>query len=357
MRVFWALGAFAPVLTGCLLTEPINVPPTVQIAETSPPALFRGDAYLFEASVTDDDDVVTLTWGHVIGPCPLEPASGPVEHTGGPSEGFAFTPASHELGPVCIWVEARDGRGARTRTHVGREIENRAPVVALAVEGDPMVTTQLATMAVGVPLGAEVRLVLNASDPDPNDTVTTQLRLQGPDQKDVPLSACSAGTPDLSCFRPTRSGTWRARAEVQDALGARGTGTDLLVEVGPDLPPCLATTPESPIVLHDTRLPLLLEARSNDDLDPAPPRDGMPTQASFRWSLSARDDEPLLVLVDNTGRSLRVPADRFRPADVLRVRVEAFDRVTRPPTCAPDDDTCGAGSACRQRFTWRIEFR
>ncbi len=349
-----ALLGFCFALPGCLLPE-INVRPEVEIeaAEASSlQSLVRSGSQTFTARVRGGNtNKLSFQWGHVLGDCPQpldtsNPATSP-----SPDPSYPFSPEPGHMGMVCIWVLVTDSKGATGLAFTTIKIQNQAPKAALMQVSPPAQSP--------VRLGTVVRIDAIVADPDPEDVAQPELRLTAPDGEDVEMVLCEETEPTQWCFAANVSGVWKAQLVAHDPLGARSEPASLEIKVEGDQPPCVHGTPASAILVHEAALPLLLEARVIDDLDSLPALDNATSRASLKWSVWENEAEGWLLAVDNVQRAFRIPGDRFRPADRVRIRVEVADRMPRalPQNCGLQSDECAWAPLCKQRLTWTVEFR
>lgn len=328
------------------------MPPQVEISGASEvTALHRSATRTFTAVVVDTEiQRMSFAWGQHQGVCqpPIDtsmPSQGPSR-----ADTYSFRGDGATVGPHCVWVLVTDGQGARGVAYTTVFIENQAPDVQLSL---------IAPMPSGpVALGSLIQVKITASDPDKSDTVETTVGLTSPTGEQPAISACSDDE-TLWCFRAMNPGTWKVTALARDDAGMASTA-ELDVIVNEDQPPCATGTPASAIVVHDPAQPLLLEVRVDDDLDSVPAADGLVPMAKFRWQIWDEASADWLTALDHAERTFRVPANGFRPADIVRVRVDVADRIARPALlkgCPANDDVCAVAPGCHQRLTWNVEFR
>ena len=332
---------------GCLLTYPINVPVRVAIKSPESP-LFRRDPATFNAVVVSGgSDKLTFRWGHFAGVCPAVSNTAGRTDEGDGSASFALSPEPNELGPLCVWLEARDEHGAQAFAQTNVVVHDR-PVVVQIVQISQNPTTT-------VPLGTRVVVSVEAVDPDDDVVPPFAVVLRRPDGMDASFLQCEApfaNAPQLKCFDVTTPGTW--------TVGVSGefvpmTTPGLEVKAAEDQPPCLSAIPGSATLFHDTSQVLKLEISVRDDLDASPSaRPGSMTR--FRWSVAERPGAAFLAAVDYTERSFSLVDGRYGIGDELRVRVDVADRVERQSACKPSDDICGTAT-CSQRMTWKVQFQ
>lgn len=324
------------------------MPPRLELTATERGgALVRGENRTFTVQARDDSEL-TFSWGEQSGGCPasIDTASAPGAFTERKEHTFSAT----TLGTYCVWVIARDARGAQRLASTTISVVNQAPSATLAIVSP---TTQGPLR-----LGTQVTVRILSSDPDADELAVIVALLSPTGEPELPERCSDDGT--QWCFRAMVPGTWIVMASVGDEFGESVEAQPLQVLVQDDQPPCLQASPASPVLIHDPAQPLSLEVRAIDDLDSVPAADGETSRATFHWRVWDDDAADWLTAPDHVGRVFRIPANRFRPADSLRVRVEVNDRMPRPQlaaSCGPEMDTCGASAACAQRLTWKVEFR
>lgn len=336
---------------GCLLTDPINVPIRVAI-ESPKSSLFRGDVATFKAvAVSGGSQGLSFRWGHLAGFCPAVPNTAGLTDEGNGSASFDLTPEPAELGPFCVWLEARDERGGQALAQSDVIVQNRPPVVQIVQVSQQPTTT--------VPLGTRVVVSVEAADPDEDEIPPFVVVLRRPDGMDAPFLPCDApfaSAPQVKCFDVTAPGTWTVNVKWEAPAVDTTTATPSLeVKAAEDQPPCLSAIPGSATLFHDASEVLKLEVSVRDDLD-ASPSAHPGSMARFRWSVAERPGAAFLAAVDYTERSFSLVDGRYGVGDELRVRVDVADRVERKSTCKPSDDTCGTVT-CSQRMTWKVQFQ
>lgn len=313
--------------------------------------LVRGRTWTFTAAVRDEDQgELQYTWGHSLGACG-NGAGPPVgEPRQGPSNENQFTFVAETLGAHCVWVMVEDRWGAQDWASTTITVANQEPHATVAVVS-PTVNSAL-------PLGSHV-VVRTLVDDGDEDDVSATLKVLSPRGEEVMTAPCGVSG-DLRCFRAMTPGVWTITAVADDGAGATTTSLPLQVTVDEDRPPCLEGSPASTLLVQDASEPLSLEVRAIDDLDSVPSPEGETSMASFRWRVWNETAGDWLTVLDQVGRAFRIPAHRFRPADSVRIRVEVSDRVPRPDVmaaCPLALDECSTAPACRQRMTWKVEFR
>lgn len=329
------------------------MPIRVSIESPKPP-LFRGDRAPFKATVVGDGSQrLSFRWGHFAGACPGVSDTAGLTDEGNGSASFVFTPGPNELGPFCVWLEARDERGGQAAAQSDVMVHDRPPVVQIVRVSQQPTTT--------VPLGTRVVVSVEAVDPDKDEIPPFVVNLRRPDGMDAPFLPCDApftSAPRVKCFDVTAPGTWTVNVQWEASTFDTKTTVptpSLEVKAAEDQPPCLSAIPGSATLFHDASEVLKLEVSVRDDLDAAPSANPG-SMARFRWSVAERPGSAFLAAVDYTERSFSLVDGRYGVGDELRVRVDVADRVERKSTCKPNDDTCGTAT-CSQRMTWKVQFQ
>ena len=351
----WLQGALVCsclALSGCLLTESVNVATAISIDAPLGP-FYRGDKATFKVKASDPARALSFRWGHLAGPCAVKFDSTALSDEARDSPTFELKPGRDELGELCVWVEAMDSRGARSVSTSLILVEDRAAVAKI---------TQLSpSPGSDVPLGIQVAVKSETSDPDGDDVPAYELVLQTPNGTEASFGACDETVPDAKnarCFVVTSSGTWQVKVKwkVQPAARRLNSETMLAVKADIDHPPCVNGVPASSFLVHDASKALRLEVNVRDDLDSAPAIGTFESKAAFIWSESQSATGPFLADVDNKDRFRVIGENRYRTGDELFVRVDVADRVQRVSTCTATDDLCPS-VICSQRMTWKVQFR
>lgn len=353
MALLLALGP-----AGCLLAEPINAPPSAPVI-SGPDVMARAQPGAFSANAEDaDSDALELFWGQVSGACPA-PAVLADEAYRGPPAHFGQTPylaTGNDLGPLCVWVLARDENGAVAVAGKTVQVANQAPTAVLA---------RLDSLGEGTAMSLYETVRISGAgsrDPDTADAVSLYTwSLTAPSGAPLPLTLC----PDVAdgsalCFSPAGPGAHTVTLTVTDGLGAPSAPATLVVNVAEDQPPCLLDNDlQSAFLLRRWDEDVALAVAVEDDGDPFPPREGRASQVRFLWwfrELGRPQETSFSPLLDAVGPILRVPARTFRQGDEIQLRVEVTDRVHTQIGCPPSADRCEAVPMCFQRLTFTVRY-
>ena len=355
--------------SGCLLfTDPINMPPTVEIV-MAPAEIWHGQPVTFQASVSDPNgDAVTLDWARAFGRCSNIPAPG--ERTPGPTLPVGGTDTEMSF---CVWAFATDSHSATAHASLQVDPLDHAPTAAISI-------VQPNPVPLMFPLYSTLEFSgAGSTDADPTDlgklTYNWTLARQ-PTGSVVSLVDCQVGADSASkCLKPDKPGDYQVKLVVDDAFPSAAVSTSLpatkIVTVAADGFPCLDLTTPSRLastVVRDPSDPsgtVFAVLRVVDDGDPYPdpsPIDPM-AGAHFSWFLG-RERDPVAYFGPHDFPTYTVAPGTFALGDTARVRVEIHDR----PNAARIDDVllgCGdepvceaqPGSGCFQRMTWIVEYR
>jgi hypothetical protein len=249
---FLLLTLLAGGSTNCLLdTGPINMPPTVQIAEHNQP-LHRGDPVTFTANVHDPDQStasLNIAW-YVArdGNCEHATASTPACRAAKPNnDQCCYTP--EDLGPVCVVVRVTDRYGAIATASRTFDVTDRPPVAV--IERTSPVSTD-ATL----PLFSELTFsAAKSSDPDPNDALTYEWTITQPDGSGLWDTNCHLeDTPTICSFTASMPGKYHVQVKTTDPYQMDNSAS-LDVMIAQDQPPKAVIERTSP-VSTTTPLPL-----------------------------------------------------------------------------------------------------
>lgn len=360
---------FLAAASGCLLSEPINVEPTVTI--TGPQTLHRGETPTFVAIASDGDaplDSLRVDWGKgSICPPTLEMAKA----TQTVGRGLTFALKDLTLGPICVWAVATDTNGASALATLTAKVENRVPVARIALPNSKIDVTKTG-LSTGptVPLYAMVHLSGATSlDPDPDDAVSFQWSLTDPaNQAARPVRCAEGPNPEAElCFSADLPGVYTATLLVADESGSVSEPAHLRVQVRSDGPPCIVPELTRPRVTLDRlikrpgEIVKLEVGQVRDDGDPSPPAPGQATQSSFMWSFRPGKVGSFQRLGGVSLNFFQL-SDEFRSGDIVQVRVEYEDRINRETelaTCRKQDVLLCAiepMTTCYQAVTWTVEY-
>ncbi len=366
--------------TGCFYIDPINERPTATIschfldldnARVCNPNdhIRRGETVHLEVVVTDpdgDEKDARTEWRAYRCAEPDGSSCSPDPYDEQSSDEADITAPEMPSGERSIRVDfdVRDGRGALVPTFAVYRI-NDAP------------TLELATSARSYVVGAPISLFAKYGDPDdgPHGVLPLQWEVRSPSGKrvepeDFPLDQNGS---DLD-HRTVRKllvpgngegegeGVWTVTVTATDSF-EEAVEKSIPVTVGPDQPPCLERL--QPLVPPDgvslpigepTRFQALLVS---DDLDPYPPvSEPLFGTTRFAWSIlppGASVRQPLV----GAGNAVDFDPRAFTPGEIVELRVEIFDRISRTIPCADDVPACSVTPqpGCVQRQTWRVEVR
>jgi hypothetical protein len=355
MRRWWAV---IPLLvlsaSGCFYLDPINTRPLAKISDLTgklPDPLHKEDLVQLSATGSTDaeGDDVTFLWR--ASTCPT-PATCTLVATGN-EPSFSFRIPTHD--DVHVDLSVTDSHGASGIDTLDIAVVDRPPVVML----QPIVVTNADGT---ITLGREIHFVGAIADPD-GDAPNLTFVLLPPPQSIPAAVQFTVETDHSRVLIPDVPGSWTVQLLADDGFG----GTDMAsqtVFVVDDRPPCLGVT--TPAWVAGAHV-LVTAARSFevdsvlDDLDPYPvsaaTTDPDLGGAHFRWFVG-KDGGPLDEITGHDLASLAIDPAAWTPGDVLDVRVEISDRVSRTLPCAADQALCSiAGDTCYQRLTWLAEVR
>jgi hypothetical protein len=340
--------------TGCLLfTDDINHLPTVELS--GPDMVSRGDSARFDALAADEDqgeDSLTLEWRSRPAPCPPSGTGMEVEPAmAGPVPANRTYVLQNVTDPTCVWVVARDERGAQA---------SKAKVVAPNHLPQAVIDVVKGKMAGDAfELYGVVQLTGTHSTDEDRDVVTVAgWSMTTPDGKTRTPDVCPSAKDDV-CVSLDRPGPTTFELTVRDSRGGQGQGKRTLM-VAEDRPPCIETTmPDFRIGTfpHQSNAPLRFELNvASDDGDPYPAAAEL-AKLTWEWRFEGDPDWSRQTMafqysvLDFPPKDLALHAGR-----PLTVRFTYQDRVMRDLSrCA--EGSCelvppAAGAHCYQRVSW-----
>ncbi len=359
---------YLAAIPGCLLSEPINVEPTITI--TGPQALHRGETPTFVAVPTDSDstvDSLRVDWGRgAICPTTIDLAkTAPVQ-----GRGLNFSLKDLTLGPVCVWAVVTDAHGASAFSTLNAKVENRVPVAQIALPATVGSAKNSLPTELMVSLYTMVRLSgAGSRDPDPGDKLSFQWSVTDPlGQVARPLRCPEGSNPEVElCFSADSPGVYVVTLLVLDGNDAPSEPALFRVQVRKDGPPCIVPEQTRPRVTLDRlikrpgEIVKLEVGQVQDDGDPSPPAPGQATRSSFVWSFRPGKSGDFQRLGGVSLNFFQL-SDDFRSGDIVQVRVEYEDRINREQELAAcrkrDVLLCAVEpmSACYQAVTWTVEY-
>ncbi len=369
--------AAAIVLTGCFYAPTINQRPSVAIEQLDDTPVHRSDTVMLEA-VGSDPDGQSVTYAWHISACTTAtdantdcdlPFRNDVNPTAEPIISFQVPPMRADgVTPtmaVRVLLDAFDDLGAEARP----EQELIIPVDDYAPVLDKQTTSAHHSV---VNSHTQMYVVVSDQDDGPKN-VALQWTVETPDPNaafdftDLPMPTPS----DMQhltygkSLLPHEAGTWTVKVVGTDPFGV-STEADFQIDVGADLPPCI--TNPTPIASPTNALPLFEPTLFQvpvvtDDLDVYPPQSGDPDLgvATFSWSIQQPGASAFAPLAITSNGVVLDPAT-YQPGDVVELRVEVHDRITRDfSSCAADDPTCELDPTnepgCLQRETWTVSVQ
>ncbi len=335
VRWLWLLA-----LTGCFYLDPINVAPTVRIVRIGSGPVFPGHTLSLSAETEDDGgEPLVYDWRATAGGAELPSGSLP---------DFTVDVSGHD--PVEVALRVTDEHGAWSEASFQLTVGDRAPDVILQVTTPPNPNG-------GYTVSRPIELAAMGSDAD-GDTQTYSFMLIAPPSSDPSEPRGAATSATTYRLVPDVHGTWEVAVIADDGYGMTATQR-VSVTVGADAPPCIAATspawsPETRIIVPRAGGERRFSIESvSDDLD-AYPGSGI----TFRWLVSLPGSPVPVELPGHDLPDFVLDPQALDPGDVLAVRVEVADRVTRELPCALDQAACSiGGDTCRQRLTWTVEVR
>ena len=361
----------ATLLTGCFYVDRINQRPSIAIEQSSSDVVYRGSTVSLRA-VSDDPEehVVFYQWrayactdARDFATCDAVPFYSGVLESAQFEVGFVRNDAALPVESILVYLEAEDDYGAiaRPRQELIIPVANQPPGLTLTMSSsydyvvdtpvllaakvsdldDGADSTQLA-WTVYSPMGQQPVPLAARAIPDDNDPMTVQ---------------------EGKTFTPPGTGRWEIEVTATDPLGSVTTDS-FIIDVVDDQAPCLAQyspiTAPAGSALPLTEATLFQVSVVTDVLDPYPtvPGDAIRGTTEFAWSIKqpgASTRTPLAV----TGNGVAIDPGNYEPGDIVELRVEIADRISRTLTCADSQPTCSVTSSdtCIQRQTWRMEVR
>jgi hypothetical protein len=371
-------------LAGCFYADPINQRPSIDIRQTSSELIYRGSTVELTAEAEDPDgDRVSFQWRAYActdAAAGLDAVRVPGGCDGEPFETEAVVArmqfvvpnlrADDDAAPVravLVVLEARDALGAVARPIqlLALPVANHAPALEVQMRSryGYVVDTWVDIYAkvsdlddgpdATLPLAWKVFTPMNQPDYD----FLEPEEVFDPDATDPPTARQFGRR-----FRPKGTGEFEVQVTATDPLGV-ATTRSVIVNVGPDRPPCLAQwapiTAPSGSAWPMTEPTLFQIAVVQDDLDPYPTLSGDAVLGTtgFAWSILP-PGAPSRQALGVTSNSVALDPANYQPGDIVELRVEIADRVPRTLTCADANPTCSVNTdACIQRLTWRVEVR
>lgn len=353
--------------SGCFYIDPINQRPSLDIEQTSGDVVYRGDTVRLRAIANDPDGHdVWFRWRATScnndGVCDVAP----FYEASDDFATFAVPMARNDepYGPVrtiLVVLEGQDELGAFARPdqRLVIPVADRAPTLELGKDS-----------RYGYVVSTKINVFAKVGDPDDGpDVVTLDWEVFTPmDQptytlEDITVEQDSTATKRFGKqFRPAGIGNYEIRVTARDMIGEQ-TVKSLMINVGPDMPPCLRTL--SPVVapagsvLPMTEPTLFQVHVVADDLDPYPSVSD-PELGTTAFSWSVKTNSGVRELLDGvTGNHVALDPASYHPGDIVEVRVEIADRKQTAITCDQADATCSviSDNTCIQRQTWRVEVR
>lgn len=363
-------------VSGCFYADPINQRPSLDIQQTDSNPVYRGSMVTLKGIANDpEDDFVSFQWrGYACTDqtyCDEAPFYTGILETARftvPSQRVVDVDGDGMLDPVpveavLVLLEGKDDYGATAR-----------PIQQLVIPvGDHPPDLELRKDSRhGYVVGTEINIYAKVGDVDdgPNNPVLSW-QVYSPTSNPPYMIEDTTVEPDGDPthvqygkkFKPEGEGEWIVEVTATDSLLVATTKTVMMI-VGPDMPPCLAQL--SPLVATNPALPIS-EATwfqvtvVKDDLNPFPtvPDDPVLGPASFTWSLTLPNTTTRIPLTGITSNRVALDPANYAPGDVLELRVEVQDRISRSLTGCGDAATCSLTSdtTCLQRQTWRVEVR
>jgi hypothetical protein len=363
---------FAPLLlvTGCFYVDPINQSPSAGIKQLSSDEVFRNEHVSLTATTYDPEGqqvyvrwrVYACTDATTPAGCDVDPFSTAItidETFDVPvNRADNVTPTS----ALRVILEVTDDHGATAKPdqQLLLSVVDQPPEVMMS-------TSSRHSFVVGTPIDVYAKV----SDVDDGAAALAPLVWQVYSPAGTPPTLVDKGevtpgdpTQFWQILTPYVVGKYTIDVTATDPFGVQQE-VMLPIQVGPDEPPCLtqwaplAAPAGSVLPLQD---PTLIEVLVvEDDLDPYPAVGSDPVlgQTSFSWSIlppGASSRQPLSGIV---GNSVAFDPASYKPGDVVELRVEIQDRITRPILCPDSDPTCSVNSdpTCIQRLTWRVEVQ
>lgn len=384
MRPLFALA----LVSGCIIAEPINQRPSLDIERQDAGEVFRGDTVKLRAIANDPEfQYVHFQWRAYLcttASLTLEECDKAPFYTDIREDAEFIVPAKRAdenvaVEQVLVLLEGQDSYGATANPiqQLVITVSDHAPDVVLRKDSRY-------GYVVNVPLNVYAKI--GDADDDKREVeltwkVYTPMSQPGYVLEDIDVQQDMADPNHLQVgkrFTPKGVGDWEIEVTATDAiaracLAAGGTDCAVTVErititVVPDHAPCLSLwAPIAPPVgatYPMTDKTLFQINVVQDDLDPYPrnPDDPVLDVTSFAWSLlppGASTRQSLGV----TSNHVSLDPNSYAPGDVLELRVEIADREMiangTQVNCSDASPTCSiiSDNNCLQRLTWRVEVR
>ncbi|HXI57678.1 MAG TPA: hypothetical protein VNO55_16550 [Polyangia bacterium] len=363
--------------SGCVFTDPINMPPTIQIVLVpATERISRGGAAQFGAEVSDDQsEAPVVEWAWMAGSCP--PVTN--DRSQWPADRRRLTiftvEGAQTKDPFCVWAAAIDRYGAATPKNYYVVPVNNPPTAAIDVLSP--------TQGPPYPFLSHFRLSASTSDAE-MDTLTLSWKLIAqPAGSQATLSSCPenpggamAGTE--RCLDADLKGDYTVELKASDASDTTTASRTLTVQE--DKLPCIdVTTPDYASGPNVHTLPAADDPegpsrtddfsvlRVSDDLDPWPGSGD--SQLHFDWSVAKNGGDFVPQGLDLPRLSLH--ESQYRIGDKVRVRVQIRDRnnsedIKNVLIGCNDADNCavttpnrafGGRAGCLLRVGWTVDYR
>lgn len=334
------------LLPGCFFTDPVNQAPRAEIRVVTAGPVRVNDLVELSADKSDDPDGETPLVAWEAYSCP---ESGPCELIR-TATGFtlSFTVPDHDR--VAVELTVTDAHGAFHLTTMDLYPVNRAPVADVDIRGPENADG-------GFTVGRALDVYFEATDDDGDAPLTYAHVLF------APAASVTYGweriTDEHYRLIPDVTGEWTLELTASDGF-EDGTSavTSETFRVDEDQPPCIgATTPAAGagrlIVERDDPPRRFAVESVVDDVDPWPIPPGASSElggARFRWLVGGQVADGL------TLPELWFDASGRVPGEVVPIRVEVSDRVTRTMPCDDATPICPV-DGCARRVSWEVEVR
>lgn len=371
------------LVSGCLIAEPINQRPSLDIERTDDGTAFRGDTVTLHAIANDPEkQFVHFQWRAYLcttATVTLEDCDKAPFYTDIRENAEFVVPSKRAdadvaVEQIMVLLEGQDAYGATANPiqQLVVFVSNHAPDVVLRKDS-----------RYGYVEGVSLNIYAKVGDADDgqNDVqltwkVYTPMTQPAYDFEDITVPQDPTDPQHLQVgkrFTPKGVGDWEVELTATDSiaracLAAGGTDCGVTVErvtvtVVPDHAPCLSQwAPIAPPVgatfpMTDPTLFQVTVVQDDLDLYPGVPSDPVLGTTSFAWSLLPPGGSRQSIGV--TSNHVSLDPSHYAPGDVLELRVEIADRKNTPITCADANPTCSviADNSCLQRLTWRVEVR
>jgi hypothetical protein len=236
-------GVGSLLVAGCLwagcYTDPVNMPPTVEINQRPQPD--RGATVPYTATATDpDDDPVAIAWAAVAGGCPTDP----LDPTGWPAasqwtspqaanQSFTVGAPTTRAPSFCVWAKAIDSWGASAVAALEGQPMDHAPVAALDVVSP--------ANAPSFPLGTSFTLSAARSSDADGDPLQFCWVLKSRPSGVPDFAPCTAETSSpTQTFVASVAGVYDVALQVSDGVDTTTVDTTLMVQPGHVPTPAIA---------------------------------------------------------------------------------------------------------------------